>query len=86
MMTVAIAAEIAGVHESLIQKWCRSGLLPHYQFRKGARRGIILIDPDEFEGFMAGLQAGRVREKTGGKVGIFLADEARRFCPPVSFL
>jgi hypothetical protein len=52
MITVAMAAKAAGVHETLIDQWCRSGLLPHYRFRKGS--GIILIDPDELDGFMAG--------------------------------
>jgi len=54
MMTTAAAAQAAGVHETLIDKWCRCGILPHYRFRKGAKRGLVLIDPDELDGFLAG--------------------------------
>jgi excisionase family DNA binding protein len=49
MLTIAAAAEAAGVHVAWIQRMCRLGLLPHYRFTKG----LILIDPDELDGFLA---------------------------------
>jgi len=67
MMTVAAAAQAAGVHETLIDKWCRCGILPHYRFRKGAKRGLVLIDPDELDGFLAGWREAERHSETSAE-------------------
>jgi len=67
MMTVAAAAQAAGVDVASIFKWCRAGLLPHYRFRKGAKRGLVLIDPDELVGFLAGWREAECRSETSAE-------------------
>jgi excisionase family DNA binding protein len=53
MLTVRQVAEKIGVSDSLVYEWCSQGLLSHYRFGKPGRRGKILIDEAELEGFLA---------------------------------
>ena len=54
LLTVLQAATRAGVSESLVYSWCSSKILPHFRFGvKGKGGGKIMIDPDEFDGFLA---------------------------------
>jgi len=53
VLTVKAAAERIGVSESLIYEWCQHGILPHYRFGKPGKRGKIMLDEKEFDGFIA---------------------------------
>ncbi len=53
LLTVREAAERAGVSPSLVYEWCAGALLPHYRFGKPGRRGKILVDEAELDGFIA---------------------------------
>jgi excisionase family DNA binding protein len=64
MLTVKLAAERAGVSESLVYEWCAEGVLPHYRFGRKGRRGRILIDETEFEAFLAGCRQERREDTT----------------------
>jgi len=65
LLTVKQVAEKVGVSESLVYEWCNDGLLPHYRFGKPGRRGKIMVDPDELDGFIASC---RHEAKTPGPV------------------
>lgn len=52
-LTVQQAAQRAGVSESLVYEWCKKKLLPHYRLGVNGAGGKILIDPDDFDGFLA---------------------------------
>jgi excisionase family DNA binding protein len=52
LLTVAEAAEVAGVSPSMVYGWCAEQLLPHFRFGTKGRRGKILISPAEFNQFM----------------------------------
>ncbi len=52
LLSVADAAEVAGVSPSMIYSWCAEQLLPHFRFATKGRRGKILISPAELDIFM----------------------------------
>lgn len=56
LLTVKMAAERLSVSEALVYSWCASGLLPNYRMGRKGKRGKILIDPDELEGFMVAMK------------------------------
>ena len=53
MLTPKQAAGKMGVSDSLIYEWCGQGVLPHYRFGKPGRRGKILIEEADLDGFVA---------------------------------
>ena len=55
-LTVAEAAERAGVSISLVYEWCSERRLTHYRIGGAGRRGKILIDPTDLEGFLGSLK------------------------------
>jgi excisionase family DNA binding protein len=54
LVTVKQAASKACVSASLVYEWCQSGSLPHYRFGRPGKRGKILIDEADLQGFLAG--------------------------------
>lgn len=46
-----------GVSLSLVYSWLDSGSLPHYRFGRKGRRGRIMVDESELDGFVAGMKA-----------------------------
>lgn len=49
-----VAARL-GVSQSLVYNWCQHGILPHVRLGRPGCRGCIRVDPDELEGFVAGM-------------------------------
>jgi excisionase family DNA binding protein len=56
LLTVKQAAAHAGVSESLIYQWCDERRLVHYRVGGVGKRGKILVDPADLDGFMASLK------------------------------
>jgi excisionase family DNA binding protein len=53
LMTPKQAAERACVSVSLIYQWCQTGGLPHLRVGSSGRRGKILIDDSDLDGYLA---------------------------------
>jgi excisionase family DNA binding protein len=56
LMTPKEAAERACVSLSLIYQWCQSGELPHLRVGSPGRRGKILIEDSDLDGYLASLK------------------------------
>jgi excisionase family DNA binding protein len=56
MLTVKEAAASKGLSTQLIYLWCEERRLPHYRLGGRGRRGRILIDPGDFDAFLATLK------------------------------
>jgi excisionase family DNA binding protein len=67
LLTVLQAANRAGVSESLVYEWCKQKLLPHFRFGVKGKGGKIMIDPDEFDSFLASCKIGKRVEADGGE-------------------
>ena len=55
MLSVKQRAERAGVSESVVRGWVRSGLLSHY--RLGLRRGKISVAAEDLDALVASFRA-----------------------------
>ena len=53
LMTPKQAAERACVSLGLIYQWCQSGALPHLRVGSPGRRGKILIEGNDLDGYLA---------------------------------
>ncbi len=62
LLTVAEAAEQAGVSASLIYGWCGAGVLAHMRLGLPGRRGAIRIAEADLLAFLAGQKRGGRRE------------------------
>jgi excisionase family DNA binding protein len=56
MLTVKQAAKEKGLSPALVYLWCHERRLPHYRLGGRGRRGRILIDPSDLDGFLATLK------------------------------
>lgn len=55
MLSVKQVAARLKISPSLVYSWCQYGILPHVRLGRPGCRGTIRIDPDELEGFIAGM-------------------------------
>lgn len=55
-LSVNMIRDRCGVSKALIYSWIESGALPHYRFGRKGRRGKIMVQEDELEGFLAGMR------------------------------
>jgi excisionase family DNA binding protein len=51
-LTIKQAAERAGVSPSLVYGWCQERRLRHYRFGGKGRRGKIMVEEFDLEGFL----------------------------------
>jgi excisionase family DNA binding protein len=56
LLTVAEAAERAGVSDSLVYEWCQTRRLAHFRPGGKGKRGKILISPDDLDVFISSLR------------------------------
>jgi excisionase family DNA binding protein len=56
MLTVAEAADRAGVSESLVYQLCEERRLPHYRPGGKGKRGKIIISPRDLDAFMTSIR------------------------------
>lgn len=54
-LTIKQVAKRLGVSQSLVYSWAAHGILPHIRCGRPGCRGTIRVDPDELEGFIAGM-------------------------------
>lgn len=57
MLTIRQVAKRCNVSESLVYAWTQSGILPSYRFGREGKRGRVMVDENELEGFIAGMKA-----------------------------
>lgn len=72
LLTVLQAATRAGVSESLVYEWCKKKILPHFRFGVNGKGGKIMIDPDEYDNFLASCKIGKRAEGEGEEELTFL--------------
>ena len=60
LLTVQQAAARACVSDSLVYEWCKKKLLPHFRFGAKGKGSKIMIDPDEFDNFLASCRIAKI--------------------------
>jgi excisionase family DNA binding protein len=83
LMTVAEAAEWAGVSVTIVYGWVNDGELPHYRLGAKGRRGKISIGEDDLNAFLQARKVVGGREAAPANGHAAKAQEmAFRFLPP----
>jgi excisionase family DNA binding protein len=56
------------VSVSLVYAWCKAGILPHYRLGRAGKRGKIVIDEDDFDGFLEKMKVNGPHQENEGNL------------------